>query len=49
MIQKEESLDRKIENIEKKEVEFEYYHYHFNIDFPRGAVRDVISDREQLY
>ena len=20
-----------------------------NIDFPRGAVRDVISDREQLY
>ena len=32
-----------------KEVEFEYYHYHFNIDFPRGAVRDVISDREQLY
>ena len=37
------------ENIEKKEVEFEYYHYHFNIDFPRGAVRDVISDREQLY
>lgn len=33
----------------KKEVEFEYYHYHFNIDFPRGAVRDVISDREQLY
>lgn len=37
------------ENIEKKEVEFRYYHYHFNIDFPRGAVRDVISDREQLY
>ena len=35
--------------LKKKEVEFEYYHYHFNIDFPRGAVRDVISDREQLY